>query len=111
MTTQDDNQLTSLKWLVQPPGGSILQMNPPTPPSTPPYNIAQQVQLPAKSREIDYRAEHIKPPYSYAQMITMAMQAHGGEKVVLTDIYQWIRENFAYFRGTDNSWQVKSSYT
>lgn len=35
----------------------------------------------------------------------MAMQANGGEKVVLTDIYQWIRDSFAYFRGSDNSWQ------
>uniref|UniRef100_A0A914X1F5 Forkhead box protein fkh-2 n=1 Tax=Plectus sambesii TaxID=2011161 RepID=A0A914X1F5_9BILA len=104
---QPDDGLTSLNWLVQPAKG--LGLNPPTPPTTPPSvsTLAADIQQQQNTEphRPDYRNELIKPPYSYAQLITMAMQAHGCEKVVLTDIYHWIRENFAYFRCGDNSWQ------
>lgn len=90
-----DDVLTNLTWLTT--GGQPGLLQPPTPPSTPP---------PPASPPVNYRDEAVKPPYSYAQLIAMAMEAHGGAKVVLTDIYAWIRDNFAYFRGSDNSWQV-----
>ncbi|VDP01588.1 unnamed protein product [Soboliphyme baturini] len=35
----------------------------------------------------------------------MAMEAHGNRKVLLTHIYGWIRDNFAYFRNNDTTWQ------
>ena len=46
-----------------------------------------------------------KPPYSYAALICLAM-ALTREKMTLNQIYQWIREQFAFYRNGDQSWQV-----
>jgi len=47
-----------------------------------------------------------KPPFSYATLICMAMKAHNN-KMALSAIYAWIRENFLYYRVADPSWQVR----
>jgi len=54
----------------------------------------------------DYRSsgDH-KPPYSYAALICMAMGANSN-KMTLSAIYKWIRDNFLYYRNADPSWQV-----
>lgn len=49
-----------------------------------------------------------KPPYSYAALICLAMKATK-KKMTLSQIYKWIRENFAHYRREDRSWQVKIS--
>jgi len=55
---------------------------------------------------IDYKTNGaIKPPYSYATLICMAMKANKN-KMTLSSIYKWIRENFLYYRKADPSWQV-----
>lgn len=46
-----------------------------------------------------------KPPFSYSTLICMAMKAKGN-KVTLSCIYTWIRENFLYYRNADPSWKV-----
>lgn len=55
----------------------------------------------------DYRSsgDH-KPPYSYAALICMAMGANSN-KMTLSAIYKWIRDNFLYYRNADPSWQVR----
>jgi hypothetical protein len=55
----------------------------------------------------DYRVsgDH-KPPYSYAALICMAMGANSN-KMTLSAIYKWIRDNFLYYRNADPSWQVR----
>ena len=50
------------------------------------------------------RGDH-KPPYSYAALICMAMGANRN-KMTLSAIYKWIRDNFLYYRNADPSWQV-----
>ncbi|KAL2078825.1 hypothetical protein ACEWY4_026510 [Coilia grayii] len=56
--------------------------------------------------EVDYRTNpHVKPPYSYATLICMAMQASNTSKITLSCIYQWITENYCYFRHADPTWQ------
>ncbi|KAI7803793.1 forkhead box protein J1-A [Triplophysa rosa] len=56
--------------------------------------------------EVDYRTNpHIKPPYSYATLICMAMQASKKTKITLSCIYKWITDNFCYFRHADPTWQ------
>jgi hypothetical protein len=47
-----------------------------------------------------------KPPYSYATLISMAMQHAPDNKITLAGIYKWITENFDYYRNCDQSWQV-----
>lgn len=53
-----------------------------------------------------------KPPFSYATIICLAMRANNN-KVSLSNIYAWIRENFLFYKYADPAWQVKeiSSFT
>ncbi|ELT89986.1 hypothetical protein CAPTEDRAFT_222987 [Capitella teleta] len=56
--------------------------------------------------KIDYKHNpHVKPPYSYATLICMAMKESKKNKVTLSGIYNWITENFMYYRMADPSWQ------
>ncbi len=58
--------------------------------------------------EVDYKTNaHIKPPYSYATLICMAMQASKKSKITLSCIYKWITDNFCYYRHADPTWQVE----
>ncbi|UXI14709.1 hypothetical protein NH340_JMT00652 [Sarcoptes scabiei] len=53
----------------------------------------------------EYRInENLKPPYSYATLICMAMRANKN-KMTLSSIYKWIKENFLYYRNANPSWQ------
>jgi hypothetical protein len=47
-----------------------------------------------------------KPPYSYSQLIIMAMRESKCPKMTLQMIYDWIIENFIYFKKADTSWQI-----
>ncbi|XP_030646836.1 forkhead box protein J1-B-like [Chanos chanos] len=61
---------------------------------------------PSPLAEVDYRTNPlVKPPYSYATLICMAMQANKKNKIALSAIYNWITENFCYYRHADPSWQ------
>jgi len=58
-------------------------------------------------KRIDYANEPDgKPPYSYAALICLAMRGTN-KKMTLSQIYEWIRENFAFYRGEDKSWEVR----
>ncbi|XP_014432724.2 forkhead box protein J1-B-like isoform X2 [Pelodiscus sinensis] len=58
------------------------------------------------AEQIDYRSNPgVKPPYSYATLICMALQASQQAKVTLSAIYSWIAENFCYYRHAEPSWQ------
>ena len=59
--------------------------------------------------EIDYKTNpHVKPPYSYATLICMAMKEANTPKMTLSSIYRWITDNFVYYKYADQSWQVKT---
>lgn len=60
-----------------------------------------------RNEDVDYRTNaHLKPPYSYATLICMAMKATNQTKITLSCIYKWIMENFMYYRKADPGWQV-----
>ncbi|MBN3303936.1 forkhead box protein J1-B [Amia ocellicauda] len=68
-----------------------------------PHQVAAPVTPP---EEIDYKTNpQVKPPYSYATLICMAMQASKKTKITLSAIYSWITENFCYYRHAEPSWQ------
>ncbi|XP_050414909.1 forkhead box protein J3 isoform X1 [Patella vulgata] len=46
-----------------------------------------------------------KPPYSYANLITFAINSTGKKKMTLSEIYQWICENFPYYKEAGNGWK------
>ncbi|NWV92798.1 FOXJ1 protein, partial [Machaerirhynchus nigripectus] len=63
-------------------------------------------QPPPLAGDIDYKSNaHVKPPYSYATLICMAMEASEKPKITLAAICKWISDNFCYFRRADPSWQ------
>ncbi|XP_015265423.1 PREDICTED: forkhead box protein J1.2-like [Gekko japonicus] len=54
----------------------------------------------------DYKTDaRVKPPYSYATLICMAMRASREAKLTLAAIYAWITENFSYYRQAEPGWQ------
>lgn len=57
---------------------------------------------------VDYKTNpYVKPPYSYATLICMAMKETKKSKITLSAIYNWITDNFMYYRLADPSWQVR----
>ncbi|XP_054285076.1 forkhead box protein J1-like [Macrosteles quadrilineatus] len=104
-----DVDLTSLHWLHNLDLTTVTAL--PTPPSSPQPSSAKpkkpptlRLQLNAVTAE-DYRTcgDH-KPPFSYATLICMAMRANNN-KMTLSAIYSWIRDNFMYYRNADPTWQ------
>ena len=56
--------------------------------------------------------QHIKPQYSYAQMITQAISEAPGERLNLNGIYQWIMDKYSYYRHQPPSgWQVRINHS
>lgn len=48
---------------------------------------------------------NIKPPYSYATMITQAILSTGEGVISLADIYKYISSNYSYYRYAKTGWQ------
>ncbi|KAI0552893.1 fork head domain-containing protein [Xylaria curta] len=80
---------------------------PGTPPSAKTPRVpASQAKTPAQNPVINQddidltkdENKHIKPHYSYAQLITQAIISATGEKLNLAGIYSYIVENYAYYR-------------
>ena len=46
-----------------------------------------------------------KPNLSYIALISMAIQSSSNQRLLLSEIYHWINENFPYFRSQDRSWR------
>ena len=50
-----------------------------------------------------------KPPYSYASLITFAINSSPKKKMTLSEIYQWICDNFPYYREAGSGWKVSKN--
>lgn len=121
----DDEQepdLTNLTWLqnitniMSVPQFPILPMspNPQARPQSQPQNTRLQkfnqtiskCQKDFMENKEEYQTSSAKkPPYSYSTLICMAMR-YNHDKMTLSAIYSWIRENFKYYRNADPTWQV-----
>ncbi|XP_027561943.1 forkhead box protein J1-like isoform X1 [Neopelma chrysocephalum] len=67
------------------------------------HNVAEPSQL---AGNINYKTNpHVRPPYSYATLICMAMEASKKPKITLSAICKWISDNFCYFQPADPTWQ------
>uniref|UniRef100_A0A674GIY3 Forkhead box protein G1 n=1 Tax=Taeniopygia guttata TaxID=59729 RepID=A0A674GIY3_TAEGU len=61
---------------------------------------------PAPPGDPDYRSNaRLKPPYSYATLICMAMEGSEQPKLTLAAICKWISDHFCYFRRAHPSWK------
>lgn len=100
-----ETDLTSLNWLHN--ITNIMSVpNLPTPPISPKPKKKSQNSQEDLTININYYKKNgdKKPPFSYATLICMAM-GKNGNKMTLSAIYHWIRENFLYYRKADPSWQ------
>ncbi|XP_011160880.1 forkhead box protein J1-A [Solenopsis invicta] len=107
-------ELTSLSWLQSLDITSASGLpTPPCSPSPPPVARQPPKKLsPLAKAELDlaenadkYRTDpDAKPPFSYATIICLAMRANNN-KVSLSNIYAWIRENFLFYKYADPAWQ------
>lgn len=50
-----------------------------------------------------------KPPYSYASLITFAINGSPRKRMTLSEIYQWICDNFPYYREAGSGWKVSET--
>lgn len=58
---------------------------------------------------IDWQSDASKkPPFAYATLIYMALQESDSPKLALAEIYDYISDNFAYYRYADPGWKVSA---
>lgn len=61
---------------------------------------------PQSSSAGNYQTNHlIKPPFSYSELISMAIMESEFKMLTLSSIYRWISEHFPYYRNTRICWQ------
>lgn len=66
------------------------------------------------TEEIDYSldsSKDLKPPHSYAQLIGQAILSSPEEMLTLANIYNYIKERYAFYRFSGGGWQVSSILT
>ncbi|KAK6176116.1 hypothetical protein SNE40_014460 [Patella caerulea] len=121
-----DENLTGLRWLQSLNVGQIKNnQNLPVPSQNLPVPSSQNLPVPSQNlpvHEIVYRAPVIKtdssteyryyknngfnkPPYSYAILISMAINETKEKKINLSSIYKWITVNFPYYKMADSHWK------
>uniref|UniRef100_A0A3Q3JAN5 Fork-head domain-containing protein n=1 Tax=Monopterus albus TaxID=43700 RepID=A0A3Q3JAN5_MONAL len=90
----DQDDLTCLSWLHQ--RGNLLPLQP-LPRMTPLSQSSTPTQpLPPASS---------KPPYSFSSLIFMAIEASPHKRLPVKDIYEWIVNNFPYYRTASGGWR------
>ncbi|KAJ3586393.1 hypothetical protein NHX12_012791, partial [Muraenolepis orangiensis] len=99
MTSELESSLTSMDWLPQLSMRSALQK----------AGKKGGVQLePGATLDLEEAASQHrdgKPPYSYASLITFAINGSPRKRMTLSEIYQWICDNFPYYREAGSGWK------
>ena len=73
---------------------------------SPPYGRGVMLET---TEQINYALDsnkELKPPCSYATLIANAILSTEDEMLTLSGIYQWIQDNFAFYRHANSGWQV-----
>lgn len=65
----------------------------------------EQIVLPAPEDMATIEDDGGKPPYSYAQLIGMAILRAPNRRLTLASIYNWISTSFSFYQAGDAGWQ------
>uniref|UniRef100_A0A9J2P6E1 Fork-head domain-containing protein n=1 Tax=Ascaris lumbricoides TaxID=6252 RepID=A0A9J2P6E1_ASCLU len=76
---------------------SVSQISPNCRPGRVSFNEQTQNEL-AQMRNYNGKIGNAKPPFSYISLITMAIQRSESRMLTLSEIYQFIMDNYAYYR-------------
>ena len=113
--TDLEASLTSMDWLpkLSMTAAGIGNFSPPTSKSesSSDSRASKNIQSVSSSvvhaEPVDYKSDPTaKPSHSYAHLITMAINESPNKKMSLSEIYQWISDNFAYYRHSHTGWKV-----
>ncbi|XP_036932746.1 forkhead box protein N2 isoform X2 [Acanthopagrus latus] len=88
----DQDDLTCLNWLHQ--RGNLLPLQP----------LPKMTQLPQQPTHPLPPASS-KPPYSFSTLIFMAIEDSPDKRLPVKDIYEWIVNNFPYYRTAIGGWR------
>ena len=58
-----------------------------------------------KEPYVESKAERLKPPHSYIALIATAILNSPGKKMTLTEINEYLVQNYAFFRGPYQGWK------
>ncbi|XP_046878193.1 forkhead box protein N2 [Hypomesus transpacificus] len=98
ITTFEQDDLTCLSWLHQ--RGNLLPLQP-LPKITPLPQLETQTPIPAQH----IPSSPTKPPYSFSSLIFMAVEDAPDKRLPVKAIYEWIVNNFPYYRTAPGGWR------
>ncbi|XP_029021261.1 forkhead box protein N2 isoform X2 [Betta splendens] len=89
----DQDDLTCLNWLHQ--RGNLLPLQP----------LPKMAPLPQLEPTQPLPPALAKPPYSFSSLIFMAIEDSPNKRLPVKDIYDWIVNNFPYYRTASGGWR------
>ncbi|XP_035524702.1 forkhead box protein N2 [Morone saxatilis] len=92
----DQDDLTCLSWLHQ--RGDLLPLQP-----LPKMIPLPQLESSAPTQSLPPASS--KPPYSFSSLIFMAIEDSSDKRLPVKDIYEWIVNNFPYYRTASGGWR------
>ncbi|XP_078414273.1 forkhead box protein J3 isoform X2 [Cetorhinus maximus] len=106
MTSELESSLTSMDWLPQLTMRAAIQKADAAQ-NVAGGGVAKKTPLLDPNTTLDQDAQNKdgKPPYSYASLITFAINSSPKKKMTLSEIYQWICDNFPYYREAGSGWK------
>lgn len=111
MTSELESSLTSMDWLPQLTMRAAIQKADAQSAHGPGMAKKSALLDPNTTLDQEEVQQHKdgKPPYSYASLITFAINSSPKKKMTLSEIYQWICDNFPYYREAGSGWKVRAT--
>lgn len=111
MTSELESSLTSMDWLPQLTMRAAIQKADAQSAHGPGMAKKSALLDPNTTLDQEEVQQHKdgKPPYSYASLITFAINSSPKKKMTLSEIYQWICDNFPYYREAGSGWKVRAA--
>jgi len=101
-----ENSLTEMDWLLQlngfASGEADDQRNPEVEHGVVDFSLIRASDS-SRPGVLNYRS---KPPFSYTHLISEAISSTEHKRMSLSEIYQWIREHYPYYRTAAPGWKV-----